>query len=355
MKIAFLGDIAFVGQYDLTKNPDAKALFHPLAEYLSGFDLVVANLESPFTKTERSGACKAIHVKSDPINISLLQYLNIGVVSLANNHIFDFGVKGYRDTVTLLEQYGIKHFGVNEKTLSLQYDNNRLSFYGYCCYTSNGRRYHSEAKKNYIPPIDEAKIQKQIEKEGELAILSLHWGDENVSMPRYEHRRFARRLSEQCPYILHGHHPHVLQGAEVFNNALLSYSLGNFCFDEIPSRTVRGLKNTMSDQNKSGCVLSVEVENNQILAHEFQFFQWENGGVRFVENSDFSEYCDSLNIEEPEYTEKRTKELAENRELVSSGKRNFSWIFKRLNYYYIGAFLSGMRNQLHYRKTFLNQ
>lgn len=355
MKIAFLGDIAFVGQYDLSKNPDAKELFCPMAEYLSGFDLVVANLESPFTKTEHSTACKAIHVKADPINIELLKYLNIGVVSLANNHIFDFGVKGYRDTVALLEQYGIGHFGVNEKTLSLQYENNRLSFYGYCCYTSNGRRYHSEAKKDYIPPIEESKIQKQLQKPGELPVLSLHWGDENVSMPRYEHAEFARRLAGNCPYILHGHHPHVLQGAEVFENSLLAYSLGNFCFDEIPSRTVRGLKNTMSLNNRKGCVLSVEVENNQILGHEFRFFQWEKDGILFAENPDFPEYCNSLNIQEPEYTRKRTKELAKNSKLVSSGKRDASWILKRLNYYYVGAFLSGMRNQNHYRKTFQNK
>ncbi len=352
MKIAFLGDIAFVGQFDITKNPNVKELFRPMAEYLSGFDLVVANLESPFTEQKHSMVCKGIHVKSSPKNAELLKYLHVNVVSLANNHLFDYGVKGYRDTIKVLEDNGISYFGINDKIHRLEKDGNTLKFMGYCCYTANGTRYRSEYKKDYITPVLQQEIEKELAEENCLPILSIHWGDENVNYPRYEHIQFARRLAQNHSFFLHGHHPHALQGVETVKNAFIAYSLGNFCFDEMDSISVKGLKNKMQAMNRQGCVLSVTVENNQILEYSPTFFTFSGETTAFCDNEEFMDYCDALSLEENTYVSMRKEALTKSLQNISTGKKDLSWVLKRLNYYFIGAVLKGRRNLKNYQKTF---
>ncbi len=352
MKIAFLGDIAFVGQFDITKNPNLREQLSPMAEYLSGFDLVVANLESPFTEKKHSMVCKGIHVKTSPKNAELLKFLHVDVVSLANNHMFDYSRKGYEDTVLALENQGISYFGINGKIHREEMDGNCLKFMGYCCYTANGTRYRSETKTDYITPVLEEDIISKISEDHCLPVVSIHWGDENVNYPRYEHMRFARSLAERGTFLLHGHHPHALQGIEKKGESLIAYSLGNFCFDEIDSHSVKGLKNKMQKMNRQGCVLAVTVENNQITDYECKTFAFGDGEMNFVSNEEFPAYSEALLMDENVYVPMRQDALTESLKHISTGKKNLSWIFKRLNYYFIGAVLKGRRNQKNYRKTF---
>ncbi len=102
MKIALLGDIAIFGCHCLSKNKSFKNYFDKVKKHLSDFDIVIGNLEAPFVKNESSVFGKSATVKSHPINVELLNYLGITHVNLANNHIGDFGIKGYKRTIDLL-------------------------------------------------------------------------------------------------------------------------------------------------------------------------------------------------------------------------------------------------------------
>ena len=135
MKIALVGDIGFFGRYSIENNVDVFDYFHEASEYLSQFDYVVGNLELPFLKDGKSIGAKSAYLKSDPRNIALLEYLNINIVTLANNHIFDFGQQGVESTIELLERHNIKHFGLNHKALTL--DDAKIALHGYCCYSTN--------------------------------------------------------------------------------------------------------------------------------------------------------------------------------------------------------------------------
>ena len=68
--------------------------------------------------------------------------------------------------------------------------------------------------------------------------------------------------------VLHGHHPHVIQGIEEYNSSLIAYSLGNFCMDDIISKSVKGLKVTQEKSNKESFIWSLEIENNIIISHK---------------------------------------------------------------------------------------
>ena len=113
MKIAFLGDIALIEKYDLTKSPNIKNKLKDLSLILAEYDYVIGNLESPLTGVDKTMVCKSMHLKSPTVNVELLKFLHIDAVSLANNHSYDFGKKGLIETISTLDDSGIEWFGVN--------------------------------------------------------------------------------------------------------------------------------------------------------------------------------------------------------------------------------------------------
>jgi len=103
--------------YDITKNPNAKIRLNNLSKKLKEYDYVVGNLESPLTNSEHSLVSKSMHLRSATENVELLKHLNINAVSLANNHIFDFGKKGMNETIKTLEDNRIERVEVDKKYL----------------------------------------------------------------------------------------------------------------------------------------------------------------------------------------------------------------------------------------------
>ena len=137
MKIAFLGDIALFGRASLTQNPNGRGYFDEVERFLSEYDYVVGNLESPFSAKKKKWGAKSAFLCSDVENVKVLKYLHVDAVTLANNHMFDYGSEGYETTKKLLEETGIEWFGAEGKELRVVNNGNKIAFLGYCCYSSN--------------------------------------------------------------------------------------------------------------------------------------------------------------------------------------------------------------------------
>lgn len=354
MKIAFLGDIAFVGRFDSQQNSHVYENLEEIAKYLNTFDYVVANLESPITDIPVAGSYKAIHLKTSSVNVDLLKYLNVKIVNLSNNHIFDYGVAGYKDTIDLLNESRIEYFGIDDKEFILDFENNKIAFNGYCCYSANGIRYKGEQKSPYITQIDTEGVENRLKvnkENGYLNVLSFHWGIENVNYPAYEHIKFARSLAEEYKFILYGHHPHVAQGVEKINESIISYSLGNFVFDEVLSTNIKGLKNKMDNNNRISFILSLEINDNNIEDASFIHIFEQDGRISIKDNPLFETYCETLDLSKDEYQDLRKKEL-ERYLLKNNIKHDFNWFLTRLNRSFIEAYLRGRRNASIYNKIF---
>jgi hypothetical protein len=178
MRIAFLGDIALIGKYDLTLKPNAKDRLINLAKKLKNYDYIVGNLESPITKSIKTCICKSMHLRSSLESVEILKFLNIDAVSLANNHIYDFGKKGLKDTIKILEDNGIEWFGINSKQLIKKIESENICFSGFCCYSTNGSGYLKAKGKKGINPIFNVLLNDQLEidnKYKSYSIISFHW------------------------------------------------------------------------------------------------------------------------------------------------------------------------------------
>lgn len=344
MKIAFLGDIALIGKYDLSKNPSVKDRLQVLSEKLKEYDYVVGNLESPLTSKSKTLVCKSMHLKSPIINVELLKYLNIKVVSLANNHLYDYGKKGLKDTIRVLDNNDIEWFGANSKSILKEINGQKFSLSGFCCYSTNGSGYIKHRKSEGINLLSYDKIINQLEidkKNGAFSIMSFHWGDEHTNYPKYEHLCLAEKIAKHKDVLIVGHHPHIIQGIQKINNSIVAYSLGNFLFDDFVSIT-GSFKLKQNANNKKSFIFEVEIENGSIIEQRYYGFRdKENGFVFFNIENELNEITEPLNkIKNIAKYEKIRKNQMNKVIREKFGKHDLRWLMSRLNYYSLGAYIT---------------
>lgn len=362
MKIAFLGDIALIGQYDITENPNVKKKLKTLSKKLSHYDYVVGNLESPLTSESKTMICKSMHLKTPLINVELLKYLNINAVSLANNHLYDYGKKGFEETIKTLDKNGIEWFGANSKKLLKDFNGNKVSFSGFNCYSTNGSGYNENNNDEGINLLSYDNVIEQVDndiKNDACSILSFHWGDEHTNYPNFEHIELVKKLCEKKDLIVVGHHPHVIQGIQKINNSIVAYSLGNFLFDDCVS--INGnLKLKRNDENKKSFIFEIELQDGLIKSNKcIGFKDMENDFVFFDIDKEIEKISKKiLNIKNPESYEKERQEQIKKVRLEKFGEKDFKWLRSRLNYYSIGAFVLAKfrkRKYLNEKKKFLGE
>lgn len=354
MRIALVGDIAFVGQYNKADK------FKEVGEYLSSFDYVVGNLESPFSKEKKKWGSKSAYLCTDPENIDLLKNLHINAVNLANNHIFDYGKEGYETTKKLLIDSGIEWFGTEGKVLKINLHGNAIAFSGFCCFSSNPLKCVSETGYG-VNAYNLNCVKKNLKKnnaEGYLNIMSVHAGIEHVNYPSLDHIRAARMLADICPYVYYGHHPHVIQGIEEYKKSLVAHSLGNFCFDDVytEASTKKPLVE-MSENNRQGMILELTIDNNQILHWFEQVIYIGREKIMLVKNPTcINEYNKSLvdcEINSVEY-ELFRRQIIDERLWERKKMRNLSWFLKRIKPRYIKLIMNARKNSILYRKSIKN-
>jgi len=350
LRVALLGDIALFGRYSL-ENLAVFDYFRDVAARLHEFDYVVANLETPLCNNGRPYGAKSAHIRAAEKNVELLKFLNIGIVNLANNHIFDYGLVGYENTKRILEEYGIQYFGIENKQVRIEDGRAKLALSGFCCYSTNGLGYagpKSGLGVNELNAFEAEKVLLKNHSEGYFNITSFHVGEEHINYPNYDHVRLARILASKVPYVFYGHHPHVMQGIEEVSGSLIAYSLGNFCFDDVytsKSRTEPLIR--QSGENKKSFILALEIKGARAKSYEVVPLFAAEDKLRvtcraIIDN--VQEYSKLLQMDENTYRRRRG-------DLLSSylkdrkKKRDVMWYVKRLNINSIRMLLNARRNR----------
>lgn len=352
MKIAFLGDMALFGCFSVKINKNIRDNIKEISQYLSGFDLVVGNLESPFSVKGKKWGAKSAYLCSDVKNAEVLKWLHIDVVTLANNHMFDYGDEGYKTTVAKLDELGIGHFGSDGQTWKYEKDGNSLFFSGYCCYSTNPLKLAERQGGYGINKYNVQDVRDSIKKaneDGYLNIVSVHAGLEHVNYPSLDHVRAARQLADTCHYFYYGHHPHVVQGVEEYKGSVIAHSLGNFCFDDTYTDT-SGYKPlvVLTEQNRTGIILELTVEENKIVGWKEQMIHiGQDGRICLIEDDGrLATYnvglarCEERAVE---YMKSR-KAVLDARLAERRSMRNLSWVLKRLRPRYVRLILDMRKN-----------
>lgn len=213
--------------------------FSCIRDTLLEADLVVANLEGPITERESLSFGSTV---GDPHNTrftfatttgQLLARHIIGVVSLGNNHMNDFGAEGVRSTMRYLDAAGVGHFGdpIEHGVAYKVLGDIRLAFIAYNQFDPG----HDPAWGGAASTTEQVRHARAA---GYVPIVFAHWGDEYVPETA-EQRRLAREFIDAGAEVVVGAHPHVVQGGESHAGAYVHYSLGNFVFDQYWEPAVR--------------------------------------------------------------------------------------------------------------------
>lgn len=359
MKVALLGDIAFIGNMSIKTNPNISNCFAEVAEYLSQFDYVIGNLETPFSKLKKVNGAKSAYICADIENVQILKQLHVKAVCLANNHMFDFGEEGYETTKKVLLNNNIEFFGTEGRKVFYEKDGTKIAISGFCCYTSNplccvrGEKYGVNA---YNIEDVHTTIKKNLEN-GYMNIVSIHSGLEHVNYPSLHHVRAARFLANDFQYVYYGHHPHVIQGIEEYNGSVIAHSLGNFCFDDVYIDHSSIPLVTMNENNRNGAILELEINDNNVIEWREQIiYISKKGNIKLIDQlPDIEKYNNCLiscEKNEKDYTNKRNA-ILKSRITERKATRNLMWYLKRLRPRYIQILLNARRNNQEFKNNVL--
>lgn len=202
-------------------------------------DLAICNLEAPVTTTDSSPIKKAgPHIHQSKESIKIIKESGFNLVSIANNHIYDYGQKALENTIIELNKNNLSFVGGGKSfeeaysPRSIEINDIKISIVA-ACENEFGCLYEKKDNGGYAWLLSE-KIEdtiRTLKKDNDFVILIAHAGVENVTIPLKEWRAKYRRFCDIGADIIIGHHPHVPQGYEEYNNSLIFYSLGNFYFD----------------------------------------------------------------------------------------------------------------------------
>jgi len=222
--------------------------FSGVADVLHRADAAVVNLECPFT--ERGVMIpKNFNFRARPELIEILKTGGIDIVTLANNHVMDYGAIGMEDTLKTLKEAGIAHFGAGmtlgqaRRPAIIERHGLRIGFLGYYFQTAADMLEPRELFATntnagvagcYVNP---RCIRQQVTEDVSALIPSVdtvivyfHWGKEgSLTVQDYQIRLAHLCIDLGCKAVL-GAHPHRFQGIEVYREAPIFYSLGNFVY-----------------------------------------------------------------------------------------------------------------------------
>lgn len=214
-------------------------LFAATRPLLRAPDIAFANLESTVAAMGRTQK-SALAFRSHPNGIYAIADAGFDVVSLSNNHAEDFGPVSLQETVWRLKREGIAAAGVprpgqaRAKHVVLVRHGLRVAFLAFSIFRPSKLRISdSPASMELI-----ADEMRAADADADLVVASFHWGAEYQRLPTDQQRTLGRAAIDAGADIVLGHHPHRLQGVEIYRGHAIAYSLGNFLFDQ-PWRPTR--------------------------------------------------------------------------------------------------------------------
>lgn len=270
--LLFAGDIlmddhyAVMSTYHNRGNDINQAFDQGLLEQMRNADIFMINNEFTFTGRGTPTVNKKFTFRADPGNVSMYEEMGVDIVSVANNHIYDYGEVSLLDTLDTLEQAEIPYVGAGrnlQEAMTPVY------------YIANGMKIAfvsaTQIERNSVPDTKEATqdsagvlrcmnpdnlllVIEEAKKNSDYVILYIHWGTESQEAIDWLQEQQAPIYAQAGVDLIIGDHPHCLQKMDSVEGVPVIYSLGNFWFN---SRT------------QNSCVVKVALRAGEMESFQF--------------------------------------------------------------------------------------
>ena len=257
------------------QEPSFKYITRQVKTIILDSDIAFANLETPYKPDKQENTYRSIPYKFNIPLAMLKEMKNTGfnIFSIANNHLYDQGIKGIVSTVEILKKLGLKFVGAgrnyNEATkpIIIQRKGFKIGFLAFTTWINNDKNSYiptDKTKQNknapylnrYYDDIATRSI-KDLKKKVDFVIVSMHWGHEYHKSPSYEQKRKAKIMIKAGADLILGHHPHVLQPIVYKKGSWIVYSMGNFISNQFFE--VKNRHSKSKDSNREGIIYEINL------------------------------------------------------------------------------------------------
>ena len=245
--LCFAGDISLsegavtTAQLDASEGDITKCISPELLEIMRAADVMCLNNEFTYSTKGEPLPNKAYTFRANPTRVNVLHDMGVDIVTLANNHVYDYGKEALLDTFVTLEEAGIEYFGAGynleeaKDAVYVTLDDKVVAFVG-----------ASRAEKNKMTPQatdtepgilrcydTELFLEsiKEADANADFVIAVVHWGTEySYDLEQVQLTTGKEYLDAGADAII-GAHSHCLQGMEYYDGKPIVYSLGNYWFN----------------------------------------------------------------------------------------------------------------------------
>jgi poly-gamma-glutamate capsule biosynthesis protein CapA/YwtB (metallophosphatase superfamily) len=247
--LAFGGDVNFAGRTRRLLDDPATA-FGPIAAVLRSADFAAVNLETAVTG-RGTPQPKTFHFRAPASAFTALRAAGIDLVTMANNHVLDYGTTGLADAMAAARAVRFRYvgIGVNAAAAWAPYLTTikgiRIAVIGVSQVAELASSWvATPTRPGEANAIDMGRTLAAVRSAKRLAsvvIVFMHWGTEGQACPDANQLSLARRLAAAGATIIVGAHAHVLQGSGWLGHAFVAYGMGNFLWWERSYSTATGV------------------------------------------------------------------------------------------------------------------
>ena len=270
--LAFAGDILFDDEYSIMANMKHRTngiydtISADLLDEMTNADIFMLNNEFTYTLRGEPTFEKQFTFRADPETAEYLLDMGVDIVSLANNHAYDYGEISLLDSIDTLAAMQMPYVGagrnLEEASSPFYFETNGMKI-GILSSTQIERLDNPDTKgatensagvfRSWDGTLLYEKVE-EVAKQCDFLVVYVHWGSENTTELDWAQKEQARKLAESGADLVIGNHAHCLQGIEVIDGVPIFYSLGNFLFN---SKTV------------DTCLVKATVEDGKLSSLQF--------------------------------------------------------------------------------------
>ena len=246
--LSFVGDVSLADNWHIAPKYDSRGgitgiLGENILKVMKDSDLMVANSE--FTVSTRGQALnKTYTFRAKPERLKIYNEMGVDLVSLANNHVYDYGETAFLDMLEAFEKYQIPHIGAGrnleeaEKPYITEINGYKFAFVAATRAEKNivtaGATKTSPGVFRCYDPSEMIRVIEELRKDESINFIIpiIHFGRENSHDLEKEQVDSAKKYIDAGADAIIGHHAHVLQGFEIYKDKPIVYNLGNFLFNQ---------------------------------------------------------------------------------------------------------------------------
>jgi len=247
--LAFAGDVNFAGRTRRLLG-DPAAAFGPISAVLRSADFAAVNLETAVTD-RGTPQPKTYHFRAPVSAFTALRAAGIDLVTMANNHVLDYGTTGLADTLAAARAARFPYVGIGVNAAAawapylMTIKGVRIAVIGVSQVAELASSWVATSTRpgeaNAIDLRRTLTAVRSARRRASVVIVFMHWGTEGQACPNPDQLSLARQLAAAGASIIVGAHAHMLQGSGWLGHTFVAYGMGNFLWWERSYSTASGV------------------------------------------------------------------------------------------------------------------